>query len=131
MRLLNIVPNSAATIFSHFGIIHTKPRNRLSPEKVKPRLTPVDLTVSLLKTDIVATYGAHPSSNSRKLRFSELDDINNGLDVDEPHPPDNANITAHFDSIQDTEVAPEADSGVPSYVLLKLDMLESKAIPPR
>ncbi|KAH7904184.1 hypothetical protein BJ138DRAFT_1167009 [Hygrophoropsis aurantiaca] len=40
VRLLNIVPNSAATVFSHFGIIHTKHRNRLSPEKVRKQTLP-------------------------------------------------------------------------------------------
>ncbi|EMD37962.1 hypothetical protein CERSUDRAFT_29916, partial [Gelatoporia subvermispora B] len=37
MRILSIVPNSAATerIFSAFGIVHTDIRNRLDPERVR------------------------------------------------------------------------------------------------
>ncbi|KAG2066947.1 hypothetical protein BDR04DRAFT_1215192, partial [Suillus decipiens] len=37
MHILSVVPNSTATerIFSQFGIIHTKLRNRLSPDKVR------------------------------------------------------------------------------------------------
>ena len=60
MHILSIVPNSAATerIFSQFGVIHTKLRNRLDPEKVRKQ--------ALVKSNIIAQRG---SLQQRKRKF--------------------------------------------------------------
>lgn len=60
MHILSIVPNSAATerIFSQFGVIHTKLRNRLDPEKVRKQ--------ALVKSDTIAQHG---SLRQRKRKF--------------------------------------------------------------
>lgn len=60
MHVLSIVPNSAATerIFSQFGVIHTKLRNRLDPEKVRKQ--------ALVKSNTIAQHG---SLQQRKRKF--------------------------------------------------------------
>ncbi|OJA15780.1 hypothetical protein AZE42_12925 [Rhizopogon vesiculosus] len=52
MHILSIVPNSAATecIFSQFGVIHTKLRNRLHLEKVRKE--------PLVKSNTTAQHGS-------------------------------------------------------------------------
>ncbi|OJA20178.1 hypothetical protein AZE42_13511 [Rhizopogon vesiculosus] len=52
MHILSIVPNSAATerILSQFGVIHTKLRNRLDPEKVRKQ--------ALVKYNTIAQHGS-------------------------------------------------------------------------
>ncbi|OJA14887.1 hypothetical protein AZE42_12642 [Rhizopogon vesiculosus] len=52
MHILSIVPNSTATehIFSQFGVIHTKLRNCLDPEKVHKQ--------ALVKSNTIAQHGS-------------------------------------------------------------------------
>jgi hypothetical protein len=62
MRIFSIVPNSAAVerLFSRFGIVHSKLRNRLQPEKVRKTV--------LIGMDTIERYGAaRPHRNKRKL----------------------------------------------------------------
>lgn len=67
MRILSIVPNSAATerLFSKFGIIHTKLRNRLSIEKVRK--------AAVVSMDAISKFGA-PRRISRKRKFGPGDE---------------------------------------------------------
>lgn len=60
MRILSIVPNSAATerAFSLMGIIHTDLRNRLDAERVRQTV--------LVRHDIDRTHG-RPARKKRKL----------------------------------------------------------------
>ncbi|THU98904.1 hypothetical protein K435DRAFT_720273, partial [Dendrothele bispora CBS 962.96] len=61
MRVLSMVPNSAPTerIFSRFGSIHTKIRNRLGAQKVRK--------MTILGTQIERTYGS--ASHHQKRNF--------------------------------------------------------------
>ena len=60
MHIPCIVPNSAATerIFSQFGVIRTKLRNRLDPKKVRKQ--------ALVKSNTIAQHG---SLRQRKWKF--------------------------------------------------------------
>jgi hypothetical protein len=62
LRLFAIVPNSAAVerLFSKFGLIHTKLRNRLGAEKVRK--------TAILAGDIANKYGA-ARTRRRKRKF--------------------------------------------------------------
>ena len=62
MRILSIVPNSAATerIFSKMGIVHSKLRSRLHPEKVSK---------TVLIAEHIGQKWPHPVHESRKRKF--------------------------------------------------------------
>ncbi|OJA10607.1 hypothetical protein AZE42_11799 [Rhizopogon vesiculosus] len=73
MHILFIVPNSAATerIFSQFGVIHTKLRNRLHLEKVRKQ--------ALVKSNTIAQHGSlrqrkRKRKRKRKFFFADSDD---------------------------------------------------------
>ncbi|KAL1739260.1 ribonuclease H-like domain-containing protein [Schizophyllum fasciatum] len=76
MTLLSVVPNSASVerIFSLFGIIHSKHRNRQSPEKVRK--------AALLRQDTLTRFGR--PSNRCKRHFSDIqdDDLQPGMPFD-------------------------------------------------
>ncbi|EJD35808.1 hypothetical protein AURDEDRAFT_40584, partial [Auricularia subglabra TFB-10046 SS5] len=61
-RLLSVVPNSAGTerIFSLFGFVHTKHRNRLTKDKVRKQV--------LVRVDTARRYGSGVN-HSRKRKF--------------------------------------------------------------
>ncbi|EJD36610.1 hypothetical protein AURDEDRAFT_21737, partial [Auricularia subglabra TFB-10046 SS5] len=61
-RVLSVVPNSAGTerIFSLFGFVHTKHRNRLSKDKVRKQV--------LVRVDTARQHGSGVS-HSRKRKF--------------------------------------------------------------
>ena len=65
IHILSIVPNSAATerLFSQFGIIHTKLRNRLSVEKVRKQ--------ALIRSDTITRHGF---LRGAKRKFVEIDE---------------------------------------------------------
>lgn len=65
MRVLSIVPNSAATerVFSHFGVVQTKVRNRLHPDKVRKTV--------LVRMDTATRFGVAPR---RKRKFGDDSD---------------------------------------------------------
>ncbi|KAL1672232.1 ribonuclease H-like domain-containing protein [Schizophyllum commune] len=67
MTLLSVVPNSASVerIFSLFGIIHSKHRNRQSPEKVRKS--------AVLRQDTLERFGR--PSNRRKRQFTAMEDV--------------------------------------------------------
>ncbi|PIL30398.1 hypothetical protein GSI_07584 [Ganoderma sinense ZZ0214-1] len=90
MRLFSIVPNSAMIerIFSRFGTVHNKLRNRLHPEKVRK--------VVLVKADIDRVYGNGRPQQRRRFGVREDPDLD-----DESH------------ATQDTTVQPAADSHEP------------------
>lgn len=76
--IFSVVPNSAAVerIFSHFGIVHSKLRNRISPEKVRKTV--------LIKAAIAEQYNV---ASTRKRRFGDVDesdDDGGSDDVDRP-----------------------------------------------
>lgn len=73
-RILSIVPNSAATerIFSKFGVIHSKHRNRLRPEKVR--------YITIIKDDINKRWPLRPGSN--RYGISQCEDSDNELEND-------------------------------------------------
>lgn len=64
MRILSVVPNSAATerVFSKMGIVHNRLRCRLHPEKVRATV--------LVSEDIARKY---PRPIHRKRRFRNVD----------------------------------------------------------
>ncbi|KIK99405.1 hypothetical protein PAXRUDRAFT_8878 [Paxillus rubicundulus Ve08.2h10] len=66
MHILSIVPNTASTerLFSQFGIVHTKLRNWLNPEKVRKQV--------LIRMDIMQKYPL-PAWASQKCKFSASD----------------------------------------------------------
>jgi hypothetical protein len=68
MRIVSIVPNTAATerLFSKFGIIHTKLRNRLHPDKVRKQV--------VVRVDTMLKFPASSSSWSNKRKFSSTED---------------------------------------------------------
>jgi hypothetical protein len=68
MHILSIVPNSAATerIFSQFGVIHTKLRNRLDPEKVRKQ--------ALVKSNTIAPHGSLRQRKRKRKFFADSDD---------------------------------------------------------
>lgn len=72
--IFSIIPNSAAVerIFSHFGIVHSKLRNRLSPDKVRKTI--------LIKADVAEQYGV---PNTRKRRFGDVEEEDNDNDGDD------------------------------------------------
>jgi hypothetical protein len=61
MRIHSVVPNTAATerLFSKFGIVHNKLRNRLSPEKVRKSV--------LVSMDTIEKYGSARRAQKRKF----------------------------------------------------------------
>lgn len=65
MRVLSIVPNSAATerIFSKMGAVHTKARNRQHAEKVRK--------IVILKEDTNERWGV----KARKRKFGDIEDV--------------------------------------------------------
>jgi hypothetical protein len=71
MRVVSIVPNTAATerLFSKFGIIHTKLRNRLHPDKVRKQV--------VVRVDTMLKFPAL-SSNKRKFGSTENDTSDEG-----------------------------------------------------
>ena len=74
IHILSIVPNSAATerLFSQFGIIHSKLRNRLSVEKVRKQ--------ALVRSDTITQHGF---LRGAKRKFIEIDE--------DDAPPQNSN----------------------------------------
>jgi hypothetical protein len=66
LRLFAIVPNSAAVerLFSKFGLIHTKLRNRLGADKVRK--------TTIVAGDIASKYG-QARSRRRKRKFGSAD----------------------------------------------------------
>lgn len=74
IHILSIVPNSAATerLFSQFGIIHSKLRNRLSVEKVRKQ--------ALVRSDTITRHGF---LRGAKRKFIEIDE--------DDAPPQNSN----------------------------------------
>ncbi|KIM61543.1 hypothetical protein SCLCIDRAFT_70236, partial [Scleroderma citrinum Foug A] len=74
IHILSIVPNSAATerLFSQFGIIHLKLRNRLSVEKVRKQ--------ALVRSDTITRHGF---LRGAKRKFIEIDE--------DDAPPQNSN----------------------------------------
>ncbi|KAL1739125.1 ribonuclease H-like domain-containing protein [Schizophyllum fasciatum] len=87
MTLLSVVPNSALVerIFSLFGIIHSKHRNRQSPEKVRK--------AALLRQDTLARFGR--PSNRCKRRFSDTQD-------EDLRPEASSNAGEHADPVDDS-----------------------------
>ncbi|KAK7689436.1 hypothetical protein QCA50_007228 [Cerrena zonata] len=65
MRILSVVPNSAATerIFSKMGIVHSKLRSRLHPGKVRK---------TVLIAEDIARKWPRPVHRSRKRKFGDV-----------------------------------------------------------
>jgi hypothetical protein len=61
MRILSIVPNSAATerLFSRFGIIHSRLRNRMAPELVRQ--------IVLVKADTERKHGINMGAHTQAV----------------------------------------------------------------
>ncbi|KAF8175014.1 ribonuclease H-like domain-containing protein, partial [Mycena galopus ATCC 62051] len=84
VRVLSILPNSAGPerAFSEFGMIHTKHRNRLAPEKVHK--------TSLVRSDRMRTHAEAGLIPKRKIRHCSMADdelevesqASGGADVD-------------------------------------------------
>jgi hypothetical protein len=68
MRILAVVPNSAGVerLFSMFGIIHSKRRNRLSPEVVRKS--------AIVKADTESKCGKNTGSHSEKRNRTVLEE---------------------------------------------------------
>jgi hypothetical protein len=68
MRILAVVPNSAGVerLFSMFGIIHSKRRNRLSPEVVRKS--------AIVKADTESKCGKNTGSHSEKRDRAVLEE---------------------------------------------------------
>ncbi|KAJ6452036.1 ribonuclease H-like domain-containing protein [Mycena vitilis] len=73
VRILSMLPNSAGPerVFSDFGMIHTKRRNRLSPQKVHK--------ASLVRADRLKTHAAAGLIPKRKTRRCSLAEDQAGL----------------------------------------------------
>jgi hypothetical protein len=68
MRILSVVPNSAGVerLFSLFGIVHSKLRNRLSPQVVQKS--------TLVKADTERTSGKNDGTHLAKRKRHELEE---------------------------------------------------------
>lgn len=80
IRILSVIANSAGCehVFSDFGIIHTKPRNKLSAEKVHK--------TDVLKMDIQQTHvEAGLTSPGWKCAFGKIDESKEPPEVAVPH----------------------------------------------
>jgi hypothetical protein len=80
IRILSVIANSAGCerAFSDFGIIHTKPRNKLSAEKVHK--------TGVLKMDIRRTHVEAGLTRPRQKRaFGEIDESEEPPEVAVPH----------------------------------------------
>ncbi|KAG0701711.1 hypothetical protein DFH29DRAFT_805946, partial [Suillus ampliporus] len=77
MHILSVVPNSAAMerVFSQFGIIHMKLRNRLSPDKVRKQ--------ALIWSDTIAQHG---SLHNRKWKFVDDDNSDDECNLNSGQP---------------------------------------------
>lgn len=87
--ILSAVPNSAATerVFCQFGIIHSKYRNRMHPDKVRK--------ITLVKADIAREFGIPKRSKQKFASLADFEqDDNNEANPSSPststpsaHPP--------------------------------------------
>ncbi|EJD34363.1 hypothetical protein AURDEDRAFT_76251 [Auricularia subglabra TFB-10046 SS5] len=79
-RILSMIPNSASVerVFSIFGIVHSKHRNRLSKDKVRK--------IVQVRLNTLSQFAKR--GGSRKRTFGELlDDTDDGTDDEESLPP--------------------------------------------
>lgn len=109
MRVLSMVPNSAATerCFSIFRAIHSDHRNRMEPEKVR-RMT-------IVNADTQARYGAPPQPR-RKRKFGD-DDGEHGALATTPavcSVPSSTSPTSSSSSLHEPDLPPlETDPDFP------------------
>ncbi|KAJ7746992.1 ribonuclease H-like domain-containing protein [Mycena metata] len=84
VRILSILPNSAGPerVFSEFGMIHTKRRNRLNPKKVH--------NTSLVRADRMRTHAAAgliPKRNIRRCSLADNQEAIAAMEDEEPAAP--------------------------------------------
>jgi hypothetical protein len=122
MRIMAIVANSACTerVFSKFGTVHTKIRNRMHPDKARK--------MTLLKMDIVQTYGAPP--RGRKRKHSD-DDDDEETSVQAPAnqsetAPANSPTSTSSDSPNSANDS-ESDDSIPSFSNVVQNLIEESA----
>jgi hypothetical protein len=102
-----MVANSACTerVFSKFGAVHTKVRNRMHPEKVRK--------MTLLKMDIVQTYG--PPPRSRKRKFGDDDGTLTSSPPDQPTPTNQSTSATTSTETSSNNSDSDSDDSIPTF----------------
>jgi hypothetical protein len=99
IRILSVVPNSASVerLFSWFGIIHSKLRNRLQPEKVRKTAVVFSDTADKFGCPPVPSRKRHFGSQSPAAQSGSssamdslltVEDVHNSEDTEGIHPAD-------------------------------------------
>jgi len=120
-----IVANSACTerVFSKFGAVHTKLRNRMHPDKARK--------MTLLKMDISQTYGAPPRGRKRKLSDDDDDETSAQAPVNRtetaPAMPANASTPTASESPENSTNDSESDDSIPSFSNVVQSLIQDSA----
>lgn len=105
MRILSIVANSAGTerLFSKFGIVHTKHRNRMHHEQTRK--------IVLVKSDVEERHG-RPAQTRNKRKFQDDESTSPHDDPDPFSSLTSNSVTTHSDSTTTGEPDQSTEEGI-------------------